>query len=231
MPAEGPVSTAGPGVVVDFSGRRQDSDDGASPALEAPEAPQTAEGGWQAPRRPARQSLECACFLNRGAPSRARALTPALAVPAEDIGAAPVRSRVNAPLLARVRAAPDREAHAEHVVVPVPGPRRAARARAWRRVGGRAHGLPREGGGLGCLLPHALKPLVVELLLQVRKRDDPLRLRDVDGGLRLVETRAGLHGELVWQQPWYGSATANCLGAVTRTTSVHHDVRGRDHFL
>ena len=27
MPAEGPVSTAGPGIVVDFSGRRQDSDD------------------------------------------------------------------------------------------------------------------------------------------------------------------------------------------------------------
>ena len=27
MPAEGPVSTAGPGIVVDFSGGRQDSDD------------------------------------------------------------------------------------------------------------------------------------------------------------------------------------------------------------
>lgn len=26
MPAEGPVSTAGPGIVVDFSGQRQDSD-------------------------------------------------------------------------------------------------------------------------------------------------------------------------------------------------------------
>ena len=27
MPAERPVSTAGPGIIVDFSGRRQDSDD------------------------------------------------------------------------------------------------------------------------------------------------------------------------------------------------------------